>query len=90
VSVGKVVRPSQLIASVRRTQKVSGGGEGSVNSEAFAISSEPDAMPDEVAVVREGLHRFNFAATGLTQVHMVTLFVRDAGGAIRGAAELDS
>ena len=41
-------------------------------------------MSDEIAVVREGLRRFNFAATGLTQHHTVTLFVRDAGGAIRG------
>jgi GNAT superfamily N-acetyltransferase len=55
-----------------------------VSSEAFAISSEPDATPAETAVVREGLHRFNFAATGLTQVHTVTLFIRDGGGGIRG------
>lgn len=55
-----------------------------MSSEDFAISSEAHATPDEIAVVREGLHRFNFAATGLTQHHAVTLFVRDAGGAIRG------
>jgi GNAT superfamily N-acetyltransferase len=55
-----------------------------VNPDAFAISSEPEATPNEVAIVREGLHQFNFAATGLTQVNSVTLLVRDAGGAIQG------
>ena len=55
-----------------------------MDSGTFTVSSEPDAMPDEIAVVREGLHQFNFAATGLTEVHPVTLFVRDAGGGIRG------
>ena len=50
----------------------------------FRISLEPDATPDEIAVVREGLHQFNFAATGLTQVHPVTLFIRDTDAAIRG------
>ena len=52
--------------------------------ETLAISSEPDATSDEVAIVREGLHQFNFAATGLTQVNPVALFVRDGQGAIRG------
>ena len=55
-----------------------------MHSEALAISSEPDALPDEIAIVREGLHRFNFATTGLAEHHTVNLFVRDAGGAIRG------
>jgi hypothetical protein len=50
----------------------------------FNISSEPGATPNEIAVVREGLHRFNFDATGLTQHHEMTLFVRDGVGAIRG------
>ena len=50
----------------------------------FAVVSEPDATPDEIAVVREGLHRFNFAATGRGQHHTVNLFVRDGSGAIRG------
>lgn len=48
------------------------------------ISSEPGAAPAEIAVVREGLHRFNFGATGRTRHHEMTLFVRDAAGAIRG------
>ena len=50
----------------------------------FDISSEPGATSTEVAVVREGLHRFNFDATGLTQHHEVMLFVRDGAGAIKG------
>ena len=55
-----------------------------MSPEALAISFEPDASSDEVAIVREGLHQFNFAATGLAQVTTVTLFVRDADGAIHG------
>ena len=55
-----------------------------MNPEIVAISSEPGATSDEVAIVREGLHRFNFAATGLTQVNTVALLVRNADGAIRG------
>lgn len=48
------------------------------------ISSEPGAGPEEVGVVRDGLHGFNFDATGFREVHTVTLFVRDRRGAIRG------
>lgn len=58
-----------------------------MKSESVAMSSEPGATPDAIAVVREGLHRFNFAATGLTQHHEVILLLRDAGGAIRGGLE---
>jgi ribosomal protein S18 acetylase RimI-like enzyme len=50
----------------------------------FRVSSEPGAGPEDVAVVRDGLHRFNFDATGLREVHTVTLFVRDHLGAIKG------
>jgi ribosomal protein S18 acetylase RimI-like enzyme len=50
----------------------------------FAIASEPGASANEIALVREGVHRFNFDATGLTQVHEMRLFVRDEDGAIRG------
>jgi ribosomal protein S18 acetylase RimI-like enzyme len=50
----------------------------------FTISSEPGATSNEIALIREGIHRFNFDATGLTKVHEMTLFVRDGVGAIRG------
>ncbi len=50
----------------------------------FRVSSEPEAGPEEVAVVREGLHRFNFDATGFREVHTVTLFVRNHLGVIQG------
>lgn len=55
-----------------------------MTSGSFTISSEPGATPDEVAVVHEGLHQFNFDATGLREVHTMTLLVRDSVGAIRG------
>jgi len=58
--------------------------ESLLKSETFEISSEPGATSGEMAVVREGLHRFNFDATGLTQHHDVTLMVRDTFGAIKG------
>jgi ribosomal protein S18 acetylase RimI-like enzyme len=50
----------------------------------FRISSEPEARPEEIAVVREGLHNFNFDATGFREVHTITLFVRDHLGLING------
>lgn len=50
----------------------------------FVISCEPNATPGEIAVVRQGLHRFNFAATGQTETHAVNLFLREADGGIRG------
>jgi ribosomal protein S18 acetylase RimI-like enzyme len=50
----------------------------------FRISSEPGAGAEDIALVRDGLHRFNFDATGQREVHEVTLFVRDHLGAIRG------
>jgi len=53
-------------------------------SDIFRISSEPEAAPEDIAVVRDGLHGFNFDSTGQTEVHTVTLFVRDRLGAIRG------
>ena len=50
----------------------------------FRISSEPEAGPEEIALVRDGLHRFNFDATGFREVHAVTLFVRDRRGTVNG------
>ena len=48
------------------------------------ISSEPGAGPEEIAAIRDGLHDFNFEATGFREVHAITLFVRNNHGAIRG------
>jgi len=50
----------------------------------FKISSESDARPEEIAVIRDALDRFNFDATGLREVHTVTLFARDRLEAIKG------
>jgi ribosomal protein S18 acetylase RimI-like enzyme len=55
-----------------------------VSPESLTVVSEPHATPEEIGFVRAGLHRFNLDATGLTQHHEVTLFVRDAAGAIKG------
>jgi hypothetical protein len=41
----------------------------------FTVASEPGATADEVAVVRDGLHEFNFAATGRRDVHEMKLLV---------------
>ena len=55
-----------------------------MNPGTLRISTEPDATSAEIAVVREGLHRFNFDATRLATHYDITLFVRDGRGAIRG------
>lgn len=50
----------------------------------FNISSECDAGPEEIALIRDALDRFNFDATGLHEVHNVTLFARDRLEAVKG------
>lgn len=54
------------------------------DSEDLSISSEPGATADETGAVREGLYRFNFAVTGLTEHQNIVLFVRDRTRAIQG------
>jgi len=48
------------------------------------VSSEPGAGPEDIALVRDGLHRYNFDATGFTDVQTVMLFARDHLGSIKG------
>ncbi len=48
------------------------------------ISSEPGAGPEDVAVLEEGINRFNFDATGFRDVHTITFFARDEQGVIKG------
>jgi ribosomal protein S18 acetylase RimI-like enzyme len=52
--------------------------------EAWVISSERSARPEDAAVVQDGLHRFNLMATGLHEHHDVTFLVRDGTGSIKG------
>jgi len=50
----------------------------------FRISSESGARPEDTGVIKDGINRFNFDATGFREVHTVTLFARDRLGAIKG------
>jgi ribosomal protein S18 acetylase RimI-like enzyme len=60
--------------------------EATVKTESndFSISSEPGATPEDVAAIREALHRYNFSATELTEHHDVALLARDRQGIIKG------
>jgi GNAT superfamily N-acetyltransferase len=52
--------------------------------ETFKISSEPDAHPDDVAVIEAGLNQFNFTVSAIRDVRHVAIFLRDATGIIHG------
>jgi len=58
--------------------------ENAANLAMVTITSDPNARPEETAIVREGLHQFNFDTTGRAQYQDITLFIRDAAGAVRG------
>ncbi len=55
-----------------------------MSSGSFSVASEPGATADDVAVVRDGLHEYNFVVTRLRDVRTITLLVRDGRGAVRG------
>ena len=50
------------------------------------ITSEPQASPEDTAVIRDGLARFNVAATRHTYYSPVAIFLRDGRGAAVGGA----
>jgi GNAT superfamily N-acetyltransferase len=52
--------------------------------EDLVISSEPEARPADVGVVRQAVNRFNVGATGQQEPLPLNLLVRGQGGAIRG------
>jgi ribosomal protein S18 acetylase RimI-like enzyme len=43
---------------------------------------EDDPRPEDVALINDGLTRFNFAATGVDNGRWLAIFVRDASGQI--------
>ena len=50
------------------------------------IISEPQPSPEDAAVVRDGLARFNVAATRHTYYSPVAIFLKDERGAVLGGA----
>jgi len=50
------------------------------------ITSEPHAGPEDTAVIRDGLARFNVAATQHTYYSPLAIFLRDDRGAVLGGA----
>lgn len=50
------------------------------------ITSEPQASPEDAAVVRDGLVRFNVAQTRHTYYSPLAIFLRDDRGAVLGGA----
>jgi RimJ/RimL family protein N-acetyltransferase len=50
------------------------------------ITSEPQASPEDTAVIRDGLARFNVAATRHTYYSPLAIFLRDDRGAVLGGA----
>ena len=52
----------------------------------LTITSEPQASPEDAAVIRDCLVRFNVAATRHTYYSPVAIFLRDDRGAVLGGA----
>ena len=52
--------------------------------EALQISSEPDANPEDVAVIEAGLHQFNLTVSTIRDYLPVAIFLRDAAGNFHG------
>ena len=50
------------------------------------ITSEPQASPEDTAIIRDGLARFNVAATQHTYYSPLAIFLRDDRGAVLGGA----
>jgi GNAT superfamily N-acetyltransferase len=52
--------------------------------ETLQISSEPDANPEDVAVIEAGLNQFNLTVSSIRDYRSVAIFLRDAAGTIHG------
>ena len=52
--------------------------------ETLQISSEPDANPEDVAVIETGLNQFNLTVSNIRDYQPVAIFLRDAAGTIHG------
>jgi len=50
----------------------------------LVISSEPDASPQDTAVISDGLDSFNLQASGHSTYSPVVLLARDPEGGVRG------
>ena len=50
------------------------------------ITSEPQASPEETAIIRDGLARFNVAATQHTYYSPLAILLRDDRNAVLGGA----
>jgi ribosomal protein S18 acetylase RimI-like enzyme len=51
---------------------------------AIRLSSEPDASRGDIDGVLDRINAWNVEVTGIRDFHQVAIFLRDAGGAIRG------
>ena len=48
------------------------------------IISEPEAQPEDIAVIRNALYEFNIMATGDRNYSPLAIFLRDGGNTVRG------
>src|SRR5689334_20969231 len=74
-------RPTFILLAM---DDIAGMWENVMSTEPLEISSEPAAPAEETAVIRNGVYRFNFDATGILEYRDVALFVRDHAGTIKG------
>jgi len=77
---------SEYLYAILRDQWLSERERGGRTMQNLKITSEPQASPEDTAVIRDGLARFNVAATQHTYYSPVAIFLRDDRGAVVGGA----
>ena len=77
---------SEYLYTILRDQWRRKREQGGMVEQDLKITSEPRASPEDTAVIRDGLARFNVAATRHTYYSPVAIFLRDDRGAVLGGA----
>ena len=77
---------SEYLYAILRDQWLVRCEQGGAVVQNLKIVSEPQASPEDTAVIRDGLARFNVAATRHTYFSPVAIFLRDDRGAVLGGA----
>jgi RimJ/RimL family protein N-acetyltransferase len=75
---------SEYLYAILRDQWLLKHEQGGMAMQDLRITSEPQASPEDAAVIRDGLARFNVAATRHTYYSPVAIFLRDDRGAVLG------
>jgi RimJ/RimL family protein N-acetyltransferase len=77
---------SEYLYAILRDQWLGKCEQGERGVQNLRITPEPQASPEDTAVIRDGLARFNVARTQHTYYSPLAIFLRDDRGAVLGGA----